>query len=420
MVRASCVVSCLMAFSIGVLVTQSAVAAEGQWSQFRGQDGSGHTQQTGIPVRWTASDVTWRTELEGQGHSSVCLWDEQIFLTSAQSTDNGQVERHVVCLNRNDGQVVWQQTASLGAAEQLHKMNSFATPTCACDGQRVVAFFGRGGIHCYDMQGTLLWSRDLGTFPGPWGSAASPIILGDMVIQNCDAAGPSFLVALNKRTGQTIWKTDRGSQPRGGWNTPLLIDTGSRKELIVNGEHGVRGYDPATGRELWFCKSFSGRGTPVPAYADKNLYVISGLPGDIYAVRAGGTGDVTETRMVWHTPRRSGRDVPSPILVDRFLLATNMTGIGTCYDPTDGKTLWQERLVGNFTASPIAVNGLVYLQDEVGETLVIKPDDKLDIIARNSLGDRPHEIFRSTMVPSQGQLFFRSDKAVYCVGKRTK
>ena len=239
-----------------------------------------------------------------------------------------------------------------------------------------------------------------------------------MVIQNCDAEGPSFLIALNKQTGQTIWKADRGSRPRGGWNTPLLIDTGSRKELIVNGEYGVRGYDPATGQELWFCKSFSGRGTPVPAYTDKNLYVMSGLPGEIYAVRAGGEGDVTETRMIWHTPRRGGRDVPSPILVDRFLLATDMTGVGTCYDPTDGKILWKERLGGNFTASPIAVNGLVYLQNEMGETLVIKPGDKLDIVARNSLGDRQGEIFRSTMVPSQGQFFFRSDTAVYCVGKR--
>ena len=142
MVRSSGVVSCLIAFFLGVLATQSVVADEAPWSQFRGPDGSGQTQQTGLPVNWTASDVTWRTELEGQGHSSVCLWDEQIFLTSARSADNGQVERYVVCLNRNDGQVIWRQTASLGPSEQLHKMNSFATPTCVCDGERVVAFFG--------------------------------------------------------------------------------------------------------------------------------------------------------------------------------------------------------------------------------------------------------------------------------------
>ena len=154
----------------------------------------------------------------------------------------------------------------------------------------------------------------------------------------------------------------------------------------------MRGYDPATGRELWFCKSPNGRGTPVPAYGNGLLYVISGLPGDIYAVRPGGEGDVTNSRMVWHTPRRGGRDIPSPILVDRFLLVSNMTGVGTCYDATDGKELWKERLEGNFSASPIAIDGLIYIQNEVGETLVIKPGEKLDIVARNDLGERQRNL----------------------------
>ncbi len=420
MTRLRFLVGCIVTVFVGTLAVRPAIGEEGQWARFRGPDGSGHTRQTGLPLRWDAGDVTWRTELEGQGHSSVCLWDEKIFLTSARQNDDGLVERLVMCLNRNDGRVVWRQVASRGEAESLHKMNSFATPTCACDGQRVVAFFGRGGIHCYDMDGKLLWSRDLGTFPGPWGTGASPIILGDMVIQCCDAEGPSSLVALNKQNGQTIWQTDRGERPRGGWNTPILIDSGARKELILNGEYGVRGYDPATGRELWFCKSPKGRGTPIPAYANGLLYVISGLPGDIYALQSGGEGDVTSSRILWRTPRRGGRDVPSPILVDRFLLVGNMTGVGTCYDATNGEQLWQKRLEGNFTASPVAIEGLIYFQNEAGETLVIKPGQQAEIIARNDLGTSEDEIFRSTLVPSQGQLFFRSNAAVYCVGKRTK
>jgi outer membrane protein assembly factor BamB len=283
-----------------------------------------------------------------------------------------------------------------------------------------VAFFGRGGLHCYDVDGEHIWSRDLGDFPGPWGTGASPIIVDRMVIQNCDAEGPSSLLAVDIATGKTIWQTDRGTRPRGGWNTPILINAGTHKELIVNGEYGVRGYDPDSGKELWFCKSAKGRGTPIPAFADGKLYVISGLPGDIYAVRTGGNGDVSDSKVVWRTPRRGGRDIPSPILVGDHLLVANMMGIGSCYDANDGTQLWQARLEGNYSASPIVVRGLVYLQNEAGETLVIKPGDALEIVARNDIGAGDDEIFRSTMVPSEGQLFFRSNNTVYCVGKRVK
>jgi outer membrane protein assembly factor BamB len=371
-----------------------------------------------VPTRWSADDVVWRTELPGRGHSSVCLWGERIFLTAARRTDAGKIERTVLCLDRGNGRQIWRQVASVTEAESLHRMNSFATPTCATDGEQVVAFFGRGGIHCYDMNGEPLWSHDLGSFPGPWGSGASPIIVDNMVIQNCDAAGEGLLAAFEKQTGLALWRTDRGNLPRGGWNTPFVIDLGTRRELILNGEHGVRGYDPATGKEHWFCRGFNGRGTPIPAYGHGLLYVINGKPGDIYAVRPGGQGDVTQTHMAWHTRRGGGRDLSSPILIDKYIFVVNMMGIATCYDAAGGEELWQDRLNGKFSASPIAVRGLIYVQDEAGKTLVIKPGDALQIVARNQLGATAEEIFRSTLAPSEGQLFFRSDRAVYCVGKR--
>ena len=158
---------CLPAILIAATTLASAARAESNWPRYRGPDGSGHCAEANFPVRWGADDVVWRTELEGEGNSSVCLWGERIFLTTARRTDNGQVERIVLCLDRNDGRRIWRQVASVGDAESVHKMNSYATPTCATDGERVVAFFGRGGIHCYDVDGKPLWSHDLGTFPGP-------------------------------------------------------------------------------------------------------------------------------------------------------------------------------------------------------------------------------------------------------------
>jgi hypothetical protein len=266
------------------------------------------------------------------------------------------------------------------------------------------------------MDGKPLWSRDLGTFPGPWGTGASPIILGDLVIQNCDAEGPSSLIALDKHSGRTVWQTDRGQRPRGGWNTPLVIDAGSRQELILNGEYGLRGYDPTSGKEHWFCRSFNGRGTPTPAFGQGMLFVISGLSGSVYAVRPGGEGEVADSRMVWHTPRRGGRDVSSPILVDNYLIVVNLAGVATCYDAAGGKQLWQERLTGSLSASPILIGGLIYVQNEAGETLVIRSGDKLDVVARNDLGAPQGEIFRSTLAPSGGRFYMRSDRAAYCVG----
>ena len=132
--------------------------------------------------------------------------------------------------------------------------------------------FGPAGIHCYDMEGEKLWSKDLGQFPGDWGVAASPVILGDQVIQNCDAIGPSRLVSLDKATGNIIWETKREDKPRGGWSTPVFIETKGPPQLVLNGEFGAKGYDPAKGKELWFCKSFNGRGSPVPFHANGLIY----------------------------------------------------------------------------------------------------------------------------------------------------
>ena len=404
---------------LAVLISQQhgQLRAETRWPSFRGADGLGQSADKNVPVEWSSSDVAWRTELRGTGHSSPCLWDDRIFLTSAQKSGD-QVERSVICLDRDDGKILWRHVASAGAAEKTHAMNGFATATCATDGERVVAFFGKGGIHCYDMTGKKLWSYDAGDFPGNWGTAASPIIVGDKVIQNCDAAGPSVLIALNKTNGERIWQTARGKMPRGGWSTPILIDAGQRKELVLSGEFGVNGYDPDTGKDLWFCKGFSGRGTPMPIFSKGLLFVMSAKPGDTFALRPGGTSDVTASNMVWHTPREKGRVLSSPAMSRNHLLSVSQEGFANCYDASTGKVLWSERLPGRYTASPLIAGGMFYLQNEAGETLAIKPGKKLDIVATNKIGAKAGEVFRACLVPSQGQLLIRSDQAIYCIGKR--
>ena len=408
----------VLASSFTMVFGGAALQGEEHWAQFRGPTGRGHSTDVDAPITWDADSVIWKKQLKGQGQSSPVNWDDRLFLTSA--SEDGK-ERYVFCLDGKDGKILWEKTIDCAAPENPHKMNSFATPTCATDGKHVVAFFGPGGLHCFDLDGKKLWSRELGTFPGPWGVAASPIIVDGVVIQNCDAEGASSLVAFDLETGEPAWKTEREAKPRGGWSTPILIESGGRKEMILNGELGVRGYDPKTGKELWFCKAFNGRGSPVPDFSNGLLHVVSGKPGDTYAVKPGGEGDVTESHMAWHTKRKGGRDLPSPAVVDGYLLVVSMSGRATCYDAKTGKIYWEEKLgvKGEFASAPLVMKGHILLQNVYGGgVLVIKPGKALKIVANNSLGAERSEIFRATLAPIKGQIFARSLSTVYCIGKR--
>lgn len=383
------------------------------WPSWRGPATDGHCKETSLPTKWSAKSVVWKTALPGVGQSSPAIWGERIFLTAA--LDKGK-KRVVLCVERNKGNILWQREAWSGVPEPSHPMNLWASATCATDGERVIAFFGKGGLHCYSADGKKIWSRDLGPFVAPWGTSACPLIVSDLVIQNCDATKDAFVVAVDKKTGKDVWRTPRPDTPKGGWSSPVLVDAGKRKEVVLNGEDFVIGYDPATGKELWKCKSFAGRGEPTVAPGKEKVFVVNGLIGDIYSVKLGGAGNVTESHIDWHTPRKGGRDQPSPIVVGKHLIVADMEGITTCYDSTNGKILWKERLNGSFTASPIAARGLVYFLSEQGNTSVIEPGAKFKLIAENSL-DVSGELFRASMAASNGQIFVRSQTQLYCIGK---
>ncbi len=397
-----------------LLATLAATAtlAEENWPRWGGPDGSSHTAETGLPLSWTEADIAWRTSLEGFGQSMPCIWGDKIFLTTA--LDGGR-QRVVFAIDRRTGRQLWKHVAWSGEPEKTHNMNGHASATCATNGKIVVAFFGRGGLHAYSLDGEPLWSRDLGPFDGPWGTAASPIFYGNLVIQNCDSESPeAALLAVDARTGETAWSTPRDIIR--GWSTPIVIKTANREELVLNGHSHIRGYDPASGRELWSCASFSGRGEPVPAFAHGKLFVVNGLSGDIYCVRPGGDGDVTATHRLWHTPRRAGRDLPSPVVIGEYLLACSMPGILFCYDCETGKELWKERIGPKFATTPLVAEGRAYFQSEDGQTIVIGPGPTMKTIAQSKLETPSDELFRASIVPCQGQLFIRSSKNLYCIG----
>ena len=208
-----------------------------------------------------------------------------IFLTTA--LDEGR-QRVVMAIDRRDGHMLWEHFAWTGEPEETHRMNGWASATCATNGEVVIAFFGRGGLHGYTLDGKHHWSRDLGQFDGPWGTAASPIFYRNAVIQNCDSESKeSSVAAFDAAPGETIWNTPRDAVR--GWSTPLLIRAGGARGTGAERREGSPRLRSGDGRELWFCKGFAGRGEPVPAFADGHLYVVNGLAGDVYAVRPAAT-----------------------------------------------------------------------------------------------------------------------------------
>lgn len=403
--------TCASAALIAVSMTVAA-AAESRWSQWRGPREDGHAVEPNVPTTWDKSSVLWKTSLKGKGQSSPVVWGDRIFLTTA--LDDGR-QRVVLCVRATDGQVLWEQTAWTGEPEKTHVMNGWASATCATNGEVVVAFFGRGGLHAYTVDGKHLWSRDLGPFEGPWSTAACPKIVGDKVIQNGDSDANAFIEACDLKTGKTAWRTTRPNHR--GWSTPIVWNKRGRDEIVLNGHAGVTSYDPATGAELWSTKNSNGRGEPTVTPGANSLYVVCGLAGEMYSLRPG--SDAKQPERVWGTMRRSGRDLPSPIVVGDYLLVTSMSGIASCYETSSGKELWKERLNGQFSSSPIAVNGLVLQQNEAGETIVIEPGPALKIVARNTLDPAPDEIFRASLTPVEGRIYSRSDKVLYCIGKKT-
>jgi len=294
------------------LLAASALAAEPTWPRWRGPNGDGQSPETDLPIQWNEKSIAWRAPLRGAGQSSPIIWGDHVFLTTAPDAGKSRV---VLALDRKSGKLLWEKEVWKGNPEKSHAQNGWATATCATDGERVVAFFGKGGLHCFTVDGKPLWSKELGVFPGEWGTAASPVIVGDLVIQNCDSAGEGLLLAFDKTTGAEKWRTPRTAPERGGWTTPVMVKVGDKYELVLNGEKAVTGYDLATGKELWHCKSFIGRGEPtVTPGAEGLLFVVSGQPGDIFAIRPGGRGDVTKTHMAWYTPpeERPGPAITNP------------------------------------------------------------------------------------------------------------
>jgi len=384
--------------------------AQNQWPCFRGPTGQGIAFAKDFPLKWSKTkNIIWKAAIPGKGNSSPSVWDNRVFITSA-STD-GKI-RDLFCFNRLNGELLWKRTAPVPEnIEKLYPKSSYANATPITDGERVIVFFGNSGFLCYDMDGELLWERDLGEFTTMHGPGTMPVMYNEKVIFIQDQNNnESIFIALNKYTGEILWrqKRDKGNC----WTNPVIAHLNDHDELIHNGSFKVKGYNPDTGEEIWTLNGSTKEAVPMIVTGSGLIFSASGRNGTVMAIRPGGEGDITDTHLTWFN-KTGGPHVPSPVYHQDRLYIINDTGILTCLNAKTGETIWRERLLGRFTASPVIVADKLIVTNEEGLTTILNTGDSFKVLQENDLEE---ETLASPAVLDDC-ILIRTALHLYCIGK---
>ena len=433
---------------IGSLIVQFVVfaaAASADWPQFRGPDGQGHALVGGLPLRWSETEnVTWKVPVEGRGWSSPVVLGNEIWMTTALATaatgeeaerklsqlpfpaPNSDVARGVtlkaVCVDRGTGRLLQSVTLfEFDEVLQICAVNSFASPTPVIEPGRLYCDFGTMGTACLDTSsGKILWTRHL-PVEHQVGPGSSPILHGDLLVLVRDGCNIQYITALDKTTGQTVWKTDRPpidtdyAPYKKAFSTPLVIGPAGAQQMIVPGSKWIVSYAPDSGKAIWQVDTggtFSNSSRPV--FGHGTVFVCTAYGGSyLLAVRTGGRGDVTDTHVSWtgkkQVPKRS-----SPLLVGDELYTVSDNGVATCLDARTGETHWTERILGNCSASPVFADGRIYFFAEDGRTAVIQPGQRFTTLAQNEI-DGP--VMASAAI-ADGAFFLRTGTHLYRIEEK--
>lgn len=385
------------------------------WSRWRGPSGQGVVDAGTYADRWSPTErVAWKVEVPGRGNSSPIAWGDRLFVTTAY--DSGQ-KLSLIALRRSDGARLWETAVPQDGTESVHAKNGHASATPVTDGQHIYASFGRHGLMAVDFTGRIVWHRRFGALANYHGPAGSPILYKDRIFLYQDhqshAGQSAFVAAFDAKTGKTIWETPRSETV--GWGTPVVIDAGDRDELIVSSQRRVAAYDPATGRELWTVRGNTFEVIPTPVVGDGLVFCSSGRAGPTFAIKPGGSGDVTASHVVWSTPKGSPF-VPSGLLLNGLLyLVNDMQSILTVYDAKTGALAYQSRLGvaqrEGFSASPVAVNGKIFFTNDDGETFVVQEGREFKLLHTNTLGART--LASPALV--DGTWYWRTDQHVMAI-----
>jgi outer membrane protein assembly factor BamB len=432
-----CALACAAVLSSGCLSHDSAPsrAAAENWPRFRGPNGQGHSRETGLPLHWSASsNVVWKTAIPGEGWSSPVVWNGKIFLTSV--TENGS-KCHVLCVDAATGAVLWNKQVLEQQPRRKEGKNSYATPTPVTDGEKVYAVFGDGSVVALTMRGEIAWTNREVKFYSRHGLGSSPIVHNGLLIMPYDGSNPvtaagnwpkvddnektgwqipwdqAFIVALDTKTGARVWTAKRGMS-RIAHVTPFVASVDGKEQIISGAGDRLQGFDPKTGELIWSIYAQGEGVTPSPVLGEGVVYASSGFEKPtLRAVKLGGAkGDVTATHIAWEQ-KKGVTTQPSPLYVRPHLFSIKDDGVAVCYNPADGEIIWQERVGGNHSASPVYADGKIYFLSEAGETTVIAAGPEFKVLAKNSLGEK----CQASMAVSGKRLFIRTDKNLFCIGQ---
>ena len=392
-----------------LLLAAGPAAGAGDWPEFRGPSGQGHSTEDGLPVEWSEShNVLWKAPVPGRGWSTPVVAGGRVWITTATDTDGGSLR--LLAFDAGSGQPVLDvevfRTEDVAAP---NPKNSLASPSAIVDGDRVYAHFGTYGTAALTTAGELLWTARF-TCVTQHGNGGSPIVHEDLLILSCDGYDVAYTVALDTATGAVRWQAERDQPVSQAYSTPLAIRVGGADQIVSVGAFRTSAYDPDTGDEIWrvrYGRGFSN--VPRPVYGNGLVFIATGFQTpSMLAVRADGSGDVTDTHVAW-TLRRGAPHTPSPLLVGSELYMVSDYGVLTCIDAESGEVHWQHRIGGNYSASPVFADGRIYLQSEEGKTTVIAPGTTYSELAVNQLDGST----LASMAVADGSFFLRTESHLY-------
>jgi len=403
-----------LAFCCALLLSSLTLAAD--WPQFRGPAGDGHYDGPKLPTKWGPdTNVAWKTPIPGLGWSSPIVWKGKVYLTTAVEEKGGYSLR-ALCLDAKTGKIEWSKEVfreESATAPKIHNKNSHASSSPIIDGERLYVHFGHMGTAALSLDGKqILWKNDKLKYKPVHGNGGSPILVDDKLVFNCDGGDVQFIAALDKKTGNIAWKTDRkGGYPRGfSFATPLLITRGKERLIISPGSGLVGAYDPATGTEVWRVKYDGYSLIPKPVFGDGLVYVATGYnTPSLHAIKPDGKGDITASNVAW-TLKRAVPHTPSMLYDGNELYMVSDGGLATCMDTKSGEVLWSERVKGNYSASPTFADGKIFLTSEDGKGTVLAAGREFKVLQENDLGERTFAAFAA----ADGNLLVRTDKQLYC------
>ena len=413
-----------IAAGVLLLACSTVSSTSGQWPRWRGPTNSGMADGD-APTSWSdTQNVKWKVEIPGRGSSSPVVWGDQIFLTTAIPTEEAskQPAAHefvVLCLDRKTGKVLWQRTATSATPHESYHADygSFASGSPVTDGEHLIADFGSRGVYSYDLDGNLVWKKNLGvqmqTF-WEFGEGSAPVLDGDVLLLKFDHEGDSLMVALDKNDGREIWRVERDEVT--AWAPPLVVQHGDRKQVITSATNKIRSYDFTNGELIWESKGLGRNVIPAPVIHDDIVFVMSGYKDpNLLAIRLGGEGDITDSDWVLWSNQKANAYTSSPVLDDNRLYVLTDNGFISCYNATTGAPYYKQQRLPKpykFKASLVGANGKLYLSSEEGDVIVLKMGEQYEVMATNTLEG---QTFVASPAIANDELFLRSETALFCI-----